>query len=744
MPTYSLTVIPVDIPQGGLIPPIHKNASSCVEPNISPAIAWEYSFDLLEEFIETIELHVTDLDAPGTGYGNKFNHWKVTNIAPAIVGIGQNLTWGGPEVIHPSDWPSGDAVSGWNGPCAPTVTGHNYSVRIVAVIKPGVVETVGSQTVEGEYIFKDNSSNLSPSSGTGNCGTSGCLPGFELVGDKCQQISNATYTVSETTYVTQDALGSTAYGAFGMRIYENIDNAVLPLRDVSTNAILHEDNGAGPAVPQYVGVGPLAGYNSPIQPFSNPGIPWNSNDGTGATTTNGRLNIAGIWTGQSSGSGGSYKDLPVGEWIGFSRCVIVPVTKVYCFGFAADNRTRIKINGVLICQITLGSAQSFNYWHVVPLTLNQGVNIIEMEGRNNGGIASFGAEIYDATPDELVVLTGNAGVQALANDYILFTTALNIGQNFDIGQNSGFVCPNGFAYDSCTSGNCASIEYVDPAPLECAQMIQNCKDENDTYLIEMDPGETEILYTNSVYDFAGASEFTGKCFILIGQTIGLPTITGVTVNTAYGDSNCIACSPSEKMESCLNPGTFSYILLKVGDEPMVVNNIYEVDVLEGCYKYTGTVETNGPQFIDVTVTASHGPDNCLACAPCFHYLSCDDATDIYIRLADGQAEPDLNVIYELAGDPAIENRCWQYQGPTEPGCTEDYIDITVVTVYPCTTCDACNVGYLLTDCEDPSNTMVIDWSQGATPLDESLTYVFDFDTNTCWTVEALPPVLCND
>lgn len=711
----SISITSADVPLSNLIPVIHKSAFGCSEPNLSPQLSWSYDGGLFEGHIDTIELHVIDQDASGTGYGGNFAHWKVTNIAPAVVSVGQNITWGGAEVIHSTDWVSGDDTNGWNGPCAPSIAGHTYSVYIVANIKPASVGFVGSETVVGSYVFLDNSDNVTPEPGTGSCGQLGCPPGQELVGGQCQLISNANYTVSTTQYTTSPGSKNQAYGAFGMRIYEAVNGFTFPLSGDGSGFLVDDGGGGVPVTLRAA------------SPVSN--ALWDSE----GSSAKGRLNIAGIWTGSGSG-------LPHNEWIGFSRCIVAPSTKVYCFGFAADNRMRLRLNGELIVEYDTGANANFNYWHVIPIILNEGVNIIEMEGSNDGSDAAFGAEIYDTTPAVLEGLSTTAGLEP----YILFSTKDGTGENFDIGENSGFTCPDGYAYDSCTSGQCSSIEYSEPAPLPCAILLENCKDSNDTYLIELDPAETTPFYGDNVYALAGDNDFLEKCFINHGQVVGTPIITNVTIINDYGPNNCVACDPSEKMESCESPGTFTYVALKTGQIAMTVGNIYELDALEGCHSYVGNVTDRGPDNIEVTVTVDHDTNNCLVCEPCLQFRNCASGTDIFIRLADGETEPQPLEVVNLAGDPTIEDNCWQFVQSTETGCTEDYIDVIVVSSTDCFTCDACTSRYLLTDCEDPENTVIIEWNQALEPLNESLIYVFDSEPDICYKVEFLPPESCTE
>ena len=56
-----------------------------------------------------------------------------------------------------------------------------------------------------------------------------------------------------------------------------------------------------------------------------------------------------------------------------------------------------KFNGEDIVVFDNGTGLAFNFWHMIPITLSSGRNIIEMQGQDNGNPAAFGAEIYSAS-----------------------------------------------------------------------------------------------------------------------------------------------------------------------------------------------------------------------------------------------------------------------------------------------------------------------------------------------------------
>jgi len=161
------------------------------------------------------------------------------------------------------------------------------------------------------------------------------------------------------------------------------------------------------------------------------------------SSSDGPMNRCGIWT--TSGIEGS----PYNTWLGFSTCISAPSSGTYYFGVAADNNFRAVINGTEILNTIGGtyndSAVAFNYWHIYPVQLTSGDNILEIFGLNNSFFGSFGCTIYDNSYDELV----NASTLNDLNE--IFTT--DGVTEFQIVQNTanqylpqGFVCPDGFRF----------------------------------------------------------------------------------------------------------------------------------------------------------------------------------------------------------------------------------------------------------------------------------------------------------
>lgn len=234
--------------------------------------------------------------------------------------------------------------------------------------------------------------------------------------DACVSTLNAPAENNAVNYDVCDAAGSTAYGWAGA-LYVDTDG------DDSNNVV-----------------------NDPYWGVTN-------------STTEGRLNTVGIWACDSRS--GVVGTLPIDEWIGFSHCLDIAVGGDYLIGIAGDNRVRFRVDGVMTFELDTDLTRNFNYWHVQKISLTSGIHVIELLGRNDGNVAAFGAEISGPFPmgsldDEL------SQQQADYANNIIFTTEDMVGQTFDIGENSGWTCPEGQTLNTCQQPpSCTSIQYTD-------------------------------------------------------------------------------------------------------------------------------------------------------------------------------------------------------------------------------------------------------------------------------------------
>ena len=151
---------------------------------------------------------------------------------------------------------------------------------------------------------------------------------------------------------------------------------------------------------------------------------------------------------------------PINEWIGVSHCLSVDAPGDYLVGMAADDQVRLKVNGALVFESPEG-ADGTAHWYIHRLSLNSGINIVEVLGRNLGNVGALGAEIsgpftYGALADE---------AQQKAADYagnIVFSTDRLVDATFHIGEDSGYSCADeGQVVNACREPvRCTVIEHA--------------------------------------------------------------------------------------------------------------------------------------------------------------------------------------------------------------------------------------------------------------------------------------------
>jgi hypothetical protein len=288
----------------------------------------------------------------------------------------------------------------------------------------------------------------------------GCPEGYILLDDglTCQEIVTVPATETETLYEVGPGFTPTA-GTLGGIIYEDISTKILPVSQVGL--FLYDNNGTGSLL-----------TSNTLLPSPSTYLIWQR-----------RLIDVGVWTTLTSGP----NFLPIDEWIGFSVCVEVPETKTYCIGFACDNRMRLSVNGVLTVNFddpSLTNPYPFAAWHIIPLTLNIGTNIIKLEGYNIDLSAGFGAEIYNATPAQITAVTTVLDL----TPYIIYSTKDLLPPNptsyFTVGETSGYTCPTGYLLSDC-DGSIACFDITQSVAVECCYALEDC-DTGATYVVSAD------------------------------------------------------------------------------------------------------------------------------------------------------------------------------------------------------------------------------------------------------------------
>jgi hypothetical protein len=292
-----------------------------------------------------------------------------------------------------------------------------------------------------------------------------CPAGFTATpaNDRCEYINivPAAPPVSSPAIISAGKRNS-SYGKKGTWFYPQVTaNSNLPYKVNPSTEQLNDSIGNV--------ITPIA-INS-TYPF------WSSNS---SNTIGGRLNNIGLLAPEDTVTGSG-----LGGWVGFSRCLNIETAGTYYIGLAADNYCRFKVNGDLVAAFTGLTTFSFDVWHVFPITLNSGLNFIEMEGLNGGSDSAFGAEIYfptGATPfATLTAATSTASTQA----NVIFSTAEYVGGNWGIG--GGYTCPIGYI-----------ISYCDGPTPTCVQLFEE----------PITVKEITNSTTNTGYSFTNVTTYT--------------------------------------------------------------------------------------------------------------------------------------------------------------------------------------------------------------------------------------------
>ncbi len=283
-----------------------------------------------------------------------------------------------------------------------------------------------------------------------------CPTGYTYIPSSklCEKTDTATATFNGTDSAdVKNAINVWVYGSYGTRIYENITNKPLPISSIgsTSNYEVRDNNSSALSISTLINTGNF----------------WKYPSGSGKDNY-GRLNVCGVWPENIRYTA----DMPpVNKWIGFSKCFDVPEEKTYYVGFGSDDYCKMEINGKIIVEFDGVTDRNFKFWHIFPMTLKQGKNIIELTGLNTGNIAAFGAEIYDASSSELQQISTEAELDSV----LIFSTKNMIGGHFtvgDVGSDVGYSCPSGYSLDLCSDSiRCISIDRIDADSCGCTPQL---------------------------------------------------------------------------------------------------------------------------------------------------------------------------------------------------------------------------------------------------------------------------------
>lgn len=342
----------------------------------------------------------------------------------------------------------GSPVTTGAGPCKIVRSGRRNIISALSATFVTLQNPVVSGKLLTSYATKVISSTATEYAGVWNVPTAYCRynppPGYRLSAD-------STYFYQDVAGTDPDDPGgceticagdeNDAYGANGITIY-NADGSTYTA-SYTGNAYWNGGNacvaggggGEAFALKKAAAVKPLE-----VGPPAN----CNMTPALRMDTACGPLNFLGIWTCQGTGLIRANRTgrLPADEWIGFSRPFNAPSTKTYYLGVAADDYYKVRIDGITVVDRSITQGD-FSAWYVYPIQLTQGAHVIEMQAENVEAGASMAAEIYNASPSQIM------NAQSYNDLDTLFSTYSMIGGNL---WNVATACPAGYTFDPNEAG----------------------------------------------------------------------------------------------------------------------------------------------------------------------------------------------------------------------------------------------------------------------------------------------------
>jgi len=239
------------------------------------------------------------------------------------------------------------------------------------------------------------------------------------------------------------------------------------------------------------------------------------------------------------------------QYVGIlSLCAVVnvPTSKIYYVGTAGDNGISIAINGPGINQTIVsqtansGLGQNFQYWHIYPVYLQAGSNILTLSNNNVGSDGAFGAEIYDNTLAQLSAATSNAGLSILFSTSTYRTGGVNAASPYC----TNFTCPTNYSYNPAT-GLCQTIVST---PLGCSPTI-----------ISFQYIGAAIVGTASLTATTG----TLASWALGSSNINVPSISSTSNSYTFNISRTSGVKTAFMVQICdLNTGIVIYLNNTIG------------------------------------------------------------------------------------------------------------------------------------------------------------------------------------
>jgi len=554
----------------------------------------------------------------------------------------------------------------------------------------------------------------------------GCPPDYDFINGECIKIETTPAEYSGATVTINDAGGQSAFGKFGLRLYDDLSNYILPLVADGPNFTtwkLYEDNGYGAVV-------------TPLLPSVKSKL-WGSDlPGCSTGSVEGKLNRVGIscnvavdkqqarqsfMAANGLNNQGFAALLPETQLEAVSQavvsldfCVEVQTTKQYLIGIAGDNEVLLYIDGVLQVylraqnqydsqgnpvppnQSSSISTRPFNYWHVFPVTLTSGQHILTLQGINESSDDAFGAEVYDISLQDFQNQFTNAAVgpgdcgnaEGDIDPFIIFSTGdfVNVtppAQIPDLSQPGEWSCPDGSVPNVC--GGIPSCEVILKADqLSCCYEIEACLNPGVFIEIQLDDSVAESLVVGNVYSFAGDPAIEDACFTVVKEIpCNTPTYTDITIVNDYRTSDCTVCIPCYVLTNCKDETTL-VIQWDPASPPLnSVNTVYVFDFdPTACWTAQPSIPPCEGTLYDPTniVDQYEDCDDCLA--PCFRVIDCIDSSIVYTN-----SNLSAYIGQVISWNDGVEDKCATIE---QYICIEDpqtLVPVVVLDCYP--TCVDC-------------------------------------------------------
>ena len=246
-----------------------------------------------------------------------------------------------------------------------------------------------------------------------------------------------------------------SYNKFGIRLYKSLGDLTAPVFTLPLTFVTNiVKDAASTAIPIL---------------STTQSVLWGKTDGT----TNGRLNIAGVWNTTNT------LTVPGGAEFSFNVCFNIGEAKEYICAIAGDNYIKLEvalntIGGIgpftTIFDGTTATSGTicFNYLHAFPISLPAGNHIIKLSGKNATGGSSQAAvvaEIYDIPLQTFQSTLLNASnVEADLLPYIYFSSKNLIG----VATAPTGTLPSQYSCPTGTLDFCAGVP-VCRIPVDCIE-----------------------------------------------------------------------------------------------------------------------------------------------------------------------------------------------------------------------------------------------------------------------------------